>query len=685
MAVKRESKSKKFTFKMKKKLLVIYLLTGLFLIFLSISLIKINLKKGKEYSKAVYDNFTYDSRIIYARRGDITDRNGTILAYSTKVYTMIIDAKVILSDEKFREPTVEALRECFPSLDIAELNAHLDENKDKEAKSSYKRFMQELTEEEVNAFNEKMEKDKKVKGVWFESKYKRVYPHNSLAADMIGFSSDANGGEIGVELYYDKYLAGTDGRTYGYIDNSSYKSQVIPAINGNTLVTTIDYGVQNIIENKVKDWNDEFGSLSTTVVVMNPNNGEILGMADYPTFDLNNPRDVSSIYTQEELDEMDEEEKVEAYYKLWSNNSISKIYEPGSVFKTFTIASVVEENLCDFKKTFYCDGYAVYDHTKIKCNHVEGHGDMTIARSLQLSCNDALMQMGELLGKTTFSKYLNIFKFGIKTDIDLPSEEAGLVISEERMMDVDLATNSFGQNISVNMLQMMSGFASIINGGKYYRPHVVKQILDSSGELVKENKKELVAQTVSEETTEVMRAMLRSVVDYGTAGYLYMEGYSIGGKTGAAEKIPRDKKSYVVSFLGFAPCENPEVLVYVVIDSPKVEDYSSSYAAQMLSSEIYKELLPYLGITPDDPEYKRDLYLNGTDEEPIRKRPISFDPNVEPEDGDVLPQEDETLSDEEIQEEQNKESQSQTEQSQEDANNEQEIQQNPEETDAQTG
>ena len=369
MSVKKEPKSKKFTNKMKKKLLVIFLLAGIMLLGLSYALIRLNLSKGKSYSKAVYNNYGYDSRAIAARRGDITDRNGTILAYSTRVYNLIIDSKVMLSsDGKYRQSTVDALAEYFPNLDMDKLNEFLDENAQKEDKNAYKKFLEELTEDEISEFKTAMSESDNIKGVWFEEEYKRTYPFKSLAADLIGFASNGGSVEIGIEQSYNSYLSGTDGRIYGYINDSSYKSQVISAENGNTIVSTIDYSIQNIIENSIKSFNDEYGSLSTTVVVMNPKNGEVLGMADYPTFDLNNPRDVSSMYTDEELDAMEEDKRVEAYYSLWKNNAVSKIYEPGSVFKTFTVSELIEEDLIKLTDVVKCDGYGVYDSTKILCN-----------------------------------------------------------------------------------------------------------------------------------------------------------------------------------------------------------------------------------------------------------------------------------------------------------------------------
>ncbi len=623
MAVKKQRKGKKFTIKMQKKLLLVFLLAAAALIILSIILIRTNLRKGEAYSKSVYDNFTYDSRTIPARRGDITDRNGTILAYSTKVYNLIIDAKVLLSEDEYRTPTVKALLKYF-DLDSDELNAYIDDNAAKKSAgttvSSYKRLLTGLTDEEIEGFQAEMEDNNNIKGIWFEEEYERNYPNNSLAADLIGFSSEANGGELGIESQYERYLAGIDGRKYGYIDNSAYESNVINPVNGDTVVSTIDYKIQSIIEKALYDFNSQYGSESSAVLVMDPNNGEILGMADYPSFDLNNPRDLSSIYTTEEYAKLSEKEQVEAMYKVWSNYCVSSIYEPGSVFKTFTVAEALEEKLYSVTDVFNCDGKGVYDNSTILCHGGEGHGDLTLAGTLTESCNDALMQIGEKIGIPTFSKYLTTYKFGEKTGIDLPSEENGLTINESKMMDVDLATNSFGQNINVTMVQMAATFASVINGGNYYEPHVVKELQSASGETVKTFEPVLVTQTVSAQTSRTMRAFLRAVVDYGTGGYVYLDGYSIGGKTGTAEKQPRDKENYVVSFMGFAPAEDPQVLVYVVIDTPDCEENDTSWAAQMVSRQIFGDLLPYMGITPDNPDYEVEVTLDPENKTTIGKR-----------------------------------------------------------------
>lgn len=609
---------------MQRKLLIIFGVVTLLLIFVSIKIIRINLSKGHDYSKAVYDNFKYDSRTIPARRGDITDRNGTILAYSTKVYNLILDAKVLLSDEKYREPTVSALLEYF-ELDEKELNDFIDENVKKKEQnqtvSSYKRLLLELKKEDIEPFDEAMNaKKSNIKGVWFEEEYVRTYPFDSLACDVLGFANSGHSGELGIERQYNSELSGTNGRIFGYINDSSYEPTVKNAINGNTVVTTIDYTIQNIVEQALKEFNDVIKTKSSSVVVMDPNTGEILAMADYPYFDLNNPRDLSSVYSKEELEGLTDEETVDKMYKVWSNYCVSSIYEPGSVFKTFTIAEAIDEGLVDLKDIYTCDGEGIYNSAVIHCNGGEGHGDLTLSMALAKSCNDALMQIGMQIGAKTFSDYLRIFKFGSKTGIDLPSEENGL-IKDEDMMDVDLVTNAFGQNLNVTMVQMAANFASIINGGYYYQPHLLKEVRSESGDTIKRIEPTLVTQTISSDTSAVMREMLRAVVEYGTGGYAYIDGYSIGGKTGTSEKADRDKSEYWVSFMGFAPAEDPEVLVYVFVDAPECEQYDTSWGPQLISRNIFKKLLPYMGIMPNAGEYDKDIYVDAEDLEETATKP----------------------------------------------------------------
>lgn len=611
----RTKKSKKFTVKMQKKLLLVFLAVIAFLVVLSIFLIKIHLNKGEDYSKAVYDNFSYNSKVIPARRGEIRDRNGIVLAYSTKVYNLILDTKVLLSNEESVETTIKAIVKYF-DVDETELRKIVEENAAKKeagaSVSSYKRLVQTLMETDIEEFVAEMESEKKIKGVWFEEEYKRMYPYNTLACDAIGFASEANGGELGIESFYERYLAGTDGREYGYIDNNAYETTIIDPVNGHNIISTIDVHVQNIIEDEIRIFNEAFGSVSSSAIVMDPNTGEILGMCDYPTFDLNNPRDISNVYSDEELAAMTDEERVEALFSVWSNSTISYMYEPGSVFKSFVIAAALEENIANAYSEYECDGHAIYSSTKISCNGGEPQGMMSLGETLAFSCNDALMQIGEKEGIDIFSQYTKMFRFGLRTGIDLPSEAEGIVIDPGLMTDIDLATNSFGQNINVTMIQTAAAFASLINGGNYYEPHLVKSITDSSGSIIKNYDPVLVTKTVTEEHSKELRSYLRGVVDYGTAFLVYRDGYSIGGKTGTAEKQPRNDEDYVISFMAFVPAEDPKFLLYVVIDSPETSIYNNSMPVQVVTANMLDRLMPYFGIAKDNPEYEVPYVHVGT-------------------------------------------------------------------------
>ena len=431
---------------------------------------------------------------------------------------------------------------------------------------------------------------------------------------------------------------GTNGREYGYLNDDSNLERVIkPAENGNTVVSTIDVNIQNAVEKRINEWMADPGSEHIGVVVMNPNNGEVLAMANNSMFDLNNPRSAADSFSEEELREMGLKEAMQTYnrqhkkthgstitidqvpehysadeirsYGLqvawnqkWRNYDISDTYEPGSPSKIFTVAAALEEGVISPNDTFYCDGYQEVAGHQIKCTAFRkgGHGMLTVAEALMVSCNDALMQIAAKMGATTFTRYMNAFGFGQKTGIDLPGEAdaKGLVRSASEMNSADLATNSFGQNYNCSMIQMAAAYGSVINGGSYYEPHVVKQILNDQGSVVKEVKPKLVRETVSESTSSFIKDALFRTVSEGTGRAAAVEGYEIAGKTGTAEKIPRSAKNYLLSFCGFAPAYDPQVLVYVTVDTPHVEDQPHSIYASSVFSKIMGDILPYLNVFP---------------------------------------------------------------------------------------
>ncbi|MCR5785521.1 MAG: penicillin-binding protein 2 [Eubacterium sp.] len=598
---------------MKRKLVIVFAIILLALIVLILRVSYINAISGEKYAKTVLSQQDYDSTTIPYKRGNITDRNGTVLATSTKVYNLILDSKVLNANEDCIDDTIDALVKYF-DLDEDELRTFVEDN----PTNQYKVLLKKLTFDEISDFktlkddlSASGDADEQIKGVWFEEEYERTYPYGSLAASLIGFVNNEGTGTIGIESYYNSELTGVNGREYGYLNSdSNLETTVISAEDGNTVVSTIDSGIQSIVEKAIVSFNNEHansytdgeGSANTAVIVMDPDTGEILAMANYPTFDLNNPRDLSDYYTDEELEEMTDDEIYDLLYDLWSNYCVSSTYEPGSTIKPFTVATALETGVCDGSETYYCDGHEYIGGYEIKCSHTNGHGTLTLGGVVAQSCNDAIMQIAMDMGKNIFSKYQGLFNFGLKTGIDLPAEARtdSLIYDVSDMGDSTLATNAFGQNFNVTMVQLASGFSSLINGGYYYKPHVVKEIQDSSGNTVETIDPVLLKKTVSEETSELMREYLGMTVTEGTATALQIEGYSMGGKTGTAEKLPRDKEKYLVSFIGFAPVDDPEVVVYVVIDEPNDENQAQSGFAISLAKEIFAQVLPYMNIFPDN-------------------------------------------------------------------------------------
>lgn len=599
-----------FNNRMKEKLLMAFGIILMLLIALATYLTYINYKNGDKYSKLVLDNQQYDSTTLPFKRGDIKDRSGTVLAYSSKVYNLIFDPKVVLSDERFKEPTLTALTQCF-DLSWQDLEAILTAK----PQSHYEKLLKGLTADQIASFNALVndyENNPFIKGVWFEEEYVRNYPFGSLACDVIGFATSASSGELGLENYYNNELTGIDGVSYGYVDSDlNLEKTVKAAVDGYNIITTIDFSVQSIIEKHIKAFNEEYGSRNTAVIVMNPNNGEIIAEASYPVFDLNNPRDMSGIYTEEERNAMSDEETVNALYQLWRNYCVSDIYEPGSVIKPFTVAAALEEGVLTGNETFTCNGYETVLDKDVWCHNRNGHGVLTVEQAVMQSCNVALLEIGEMMGAGLMAKYQEVFGFGYKTYVDLPGEDAGLTKDAEDMDDTDIATNSFGQNFNVNMHQMVAGFASLINGGYYYEPHFVKRIETNSGEVVSTVNPTLIRQTITRETSEIIRGYLRSTVSEGTAKSVAIEGYDIGGKTGTGQMWAYDEEGnnlgkrsehdYLISFMGFAPVDDPQFLIYVVIDIPDVEAGLIGKSAPVcrLSHDILVDILPYLNVFPD--------------------------------------------------------------------------------------
>ena len=477
-------------------------------------------------------------------------------------------------------------------------------------------------ESETSLYNEN------VKGVWFEKYYTRYYPQNELACDLIGFSLSEGQASYGLEEYYNETLSGTEGRKYGYLNgDSNMEVTTISATDGNTLVTTIDSNIQKIVEKHLKEFSDEYkdnardglGANNIGCIVMKADTGEILAMASYPNYDLNNPTDISEYYTEEEISTMQEAGTLsDAYDSLWKNFCITDTYEPGSVMKPFTMAMALESGTLTGNESYYCGGYLTVGDYDIPCHNTSGDGWLSLKQSIAQSCNVVLMQVADLVGKEKFLEYQNIFNLGLKTNVDLAGESRtdSLVFNETTLNETELATASFGQGFNVTMIQMAAGYAALVNGGYYYEPHVVSKILSPSGSTVKNIEPRLIKQVVSSSTSDTIRDYCNSVVTDGTGWRAKPAGYAIGGKTGTAETVPRGNGEYVVSFMCHAPADDPEIICYVVIDRPNVEVQEDAKYSSIVSKEILTDILPYLNIpmteevTDDEKSELQELELS---------------------------------------------------------------------------
>ena len=589
---------------MQRKLVMLFMAVILAFVVLIGRITYINVTRGSSYTRVVLDQQNYDSRVIAYKRGDIVDRNGTKIATSERVYNVILDVAVMTDKEEYIEPTKAVLKECF-GIEESVVDDLIENSPDSQYEILAKGIDYETAQkfEEIDNDNENYPN---VRGIWLEDDYTRTYPYGTMASDVIGFVYDGNAGAIGIESAYNEILNGTNGREYGYFDSeSSVERTVKPAKNGDTVVSTIDVTLQNIVEKCILEFNQEHasdgnpGSKNTAVMIMNPNTGELLAEASYPNFDLNNPRDLSALYSDEEWEAMTEDEQLDAMNALWRNFCVSDAYEPGSTMKPFTIAAGLETGTLSGNETYYCSGSKDVLGTSISCANKDGHGTETVQDALAYSCNVALMDMGLTIGVDNFTRYQHIFGFGEYTGIDLPGEAStsGLLYSADNMSDIDLATNSFGQNFNVTMTQMLSAFCSLINGGYYYEPHIVKQIQDEDGNVIETKDPVLLRKTVSSETSDTLKQYMKAVMDYGTGRGAQVEGYEIGAKTGTAEKLPRGNGKYLLSYIGFAPLDNPEIAIYVVIDEPNTDNQANGALVQGLSKAIMEEAFPYLGIT----------------------------------------------------------------------------------------
>ena len=621
-------KEPQFTSKMRRKLVTLFFIVLLAFVGLSVRLIMISRENGEQYKKQILSQQSYFSTILPYKRGDILDKNGVKLATSEKVYNLIIDSKYILSKEGYLDTTMAVLKSYFEGIDEGKLRSYILENET----SRYYVVLKQLTYDEVSAFiqmQSEAEDPDSLKGIWFEEEYKRVYPNGTEACDAIGFTGRDNVGTFGLEGYYNDILNGSNGRQYGYMnDDNNFERTTIAATDGYNIVTTIDSNIQSIVEQKLYEFNEANknaartgnGARNTGCIMMDVNSGEILAMAGYPDFDLNDTRNTDAligsvlynaegkldeegrVITGENKDELlaDDDVLFQNLNHLWKNYCIQDTFEPGSTAKPFTVAAGLESGKMTGNELYTCNGQLHVGDHDIKCHNYRNGGDgtLTVQQAIEKSCNVALMLMGQQIGKDVFLEYQQKFNFGLKTNIDLEGEARtdSLVFDKKTMGPTELATSTFGQGYNVTMIQMISAFCSLINGGKYYEPHMVSEITAADGSIVKNISPRVLKQPISAETSQMLKTYCNGVVTNGTGKTARPAGYAIGGKTGTAEMVPRDKKNYVVSFMGYAPADNPKVAIYVVVDRPNAVYQDDAKFATRIVRSILTEVLPYMNI-----------------------------------------------------------------------------------------
>nr|WP_303021054.1 penicillin-binding transpeptidase domain-containing protein [uncultured Blautia sp.] len=579
----------------------------------------INATSGDKYKKQVLTQAQqkFENDVLPAKRGNIYDRNGNILATSNKVYNVILDCKTVNSDPEYAEPTIRALKAIL-GIDEEKVRSLLSDSRT--SQSQYQILLKQLsmdkkkefeaytTVEEDSPLSDAEKKERgNVKGVWFEEDYLRSYPFKSLACDTIGFTLARDVADVGIESYYNSTLMGADGRQYGYFNSQSDVEQtIIEPVDGKNIVTTLDVGIQQIVEKYVNGFKKKMGAKNIGVVVQDPNTGEILAMDAGDRYDLNDPRDLSSLYSEEEIKAMNDEETVTALNAMWNNFCVTDAFEPGSVVKPIVMAGALEKGSIAEGDNFVCDGgqaFGANNNTFIKCAvYPDSHGTEDLMHVIANSCNDGMMQIAEKMGAEQFIKAQSLFNFGSRTGIDLPNEGSGIIHTMDTMGETELACSAFGQGYTCTMLQEINAMSSVINGGYYYQPHLVKEIQDSNGSTVKTVEPVLLKQTISSEISAAIRSYMEDSVIEGTSRHSKVQGYSSGGKTGTAEKFPRGNKKYLVSFITFAPVEEPQVIVYVVVDEPNAEEQADSKYPQYIAQGILSELLPYLNVEPDEAE-----------------------------------------------------------------------------------
>ena len=561
----------------RKKVMIVFVAVFFIMMFLIGRLVYLMIFCSEYYGNKA-ENLHERERDIKAARGKLLDANGTVLATNKSVCTISVIHNQIEEPEKVIEMLVR-------ELGIPEETAR----KRVEKVSSIERVKTNVAKETGDAI-----RAYGLSGVKVDEDYKRYYPYGTLASKVLGFTGADNQGILGLEVKYDEYLQGTNGKILTLTDargieiENAGESRLEP-VNGYDLCLSLDRNIQMYCEQAAKKVCTKKSADSVSVIVMNPQNGELMAMVNYPEFDLNDPFTLVG----DTGESVSAEEKQNLLNKMWRNQCISDTYEPGSTFKIITAAAALEEGVVKLDDAFFCPGYKIVEDRRIRCARTTGHGAETFETGIMNSCNPVFMELGERLGAENFVGYFKQFGLLSKTNIDLPGEAGTIMHKTENIGPVELATISFGQSFQITPIQLVTTVSSIINGGTRVTPHFGVSVQDADGNTVKTFSYETHENICTAETSETMRYLLEKVVSEGTGKNAKIEGFSIGGKTATSQTLPRSDHKYISSFLGFAPADNPQVLVLVVINNPQGIYYGGTIAAHV-AKEIFENILPYL-------------------------------------------------------------------------------------------
>ena len=561
----------------RKKVMIVFVAVFFIMMFLIGRLVYLMIFCSEYYGNKA-ENLHERERDIKAARGKLLDANGTVLATNKSVCTISVIHNQMEEPEKVIAMLVK-------ELGISEETAR----KRVEKVSSIERVKTNVAKETGDAI-----RAYGLSGVKVDEDYKRYYPYGTLASKVLGFTGADNQGILGLEVKYDEYLQGTNGKILTLTDargieiENAGESRLEP-MNGYDLCLSLDYNIQMYCEQAAKKVCTKKSADSVSVIVMNPQNGELMAMVNYPEFDLNDPFTLVG----DTGESVSAEEKQNLLNKMWRNQCISDTYEPGSTFKIITAAAALEEGVVKLDDAFFCPGYKIVEDRRIRCARTTGHGAETFETGIMNSCNPVFMELGERLGAENFVGYFKQFGLLSKTNIDLPGEAGTIMHKTENIGPVELATISFGQSFQITPIQLVTTVSSIINGGTRVTPHFGVSVQDADGNTAKTFSYETHENICTAETSETMRYLLEKVVSEGTGKNAKIEGFSIGGKTATSQTLPRSDHKYISSFLGFAPADNPQVLVLVVINNPQGIYYGGTIAAPV-AKEIFENILPYL-------------------------------------------------------------------------------------------